>query len=171
MQLARKAHLPGAIQDIITQHHGTTPTLFFYAKAQKQYGEDQVDIADFRYDGPRPQTKEAAIVMLADTLEAASRSMSNPTREKLYELIQKLVRGKMDDGQLDECPLTIKELSVCCEAFLTAMSGAFHQRVAYPDVKLPPTEPPKEKPTAAPAEAASVAEAKEPREAGKEEDK
>ena len=171
VQLARKAHLPGAIQDIITQHHGTTPTLFFYAKAQKQYGEDQVDIADFRYDGPRPQTKEAAIVMLADTLEAASRSMSNPTREKLYELIHKLVRGKMDDGQLDECPLTIKELSVCCEAFLTAMSGAFHQRVAYPDVKLPPTEPPKEKPTAAPAEAAPVAEAKEPREAGKEEDK
>ncbi len=144
VQLAKKAHLPAAIQSIITQHHGTTPTLYFYAKAQKQYGEEAVDIADFRYGGPKPQTKEAAIVMLADTLEAASRSMSNPTREKLYELIQKLVRGKLDDGQLDECPLTIRELSVCTDAFLNAMSGAFHQRIEYPDVKIPPKEAPRE---------------------------
>lgn len=152
VQLAKKAHLPGAIQDIITQHHGTTPTLFFYAKAQKQYGEDAVDIADFRYGGPKPQTKEAAIVMLADTLEAASRSMSNPSRDKLYALIQKLVRGKLDDGQLDECPLTIRELSICTEAFLNAMSGAFHQRIEYPEVKLPPREAPKEAEAAKPAE-------------------
>lgn len=138
MQLARKARLPGAVLDIVRQHHGNTPTMYFYAKAQKQDGADSVDIADFRYEGPRPQTREAAIVMLADTLEAASRSMQNPTREKLDELIRKLVRGKMDDGQLDECPLTIRDLALCCDAFLTSLSGAFHQRIEYPDVKIPP---------------------------------
>ena len=138
MQLAKKARLPGAVLDIVRQHHGNTPTMYFFAKAQKQDGEGNVNIADFRYEGPRPQTREAAIVMLADTLEAASRSMQNPTREKLDELIRKLVRGKMDDGQLDECPLTIRDLALCCDAFLTSLSGAFHQRIEYPDVKIPP---------------------------------
>lgn len=138
VQMARKAHLPGVVLEIVGQHHGNTPTMFFYAKAQKQYGEELTDIADFRYDGPRPQTREAAIVMLADTLEAASRSLQNPTKEKLEELIRKLVRGKLDDGQLDECPLTTRDLARCCEAFLAALSGAFHHRVEYPDVKIPP---------------------------------
>lgn len=138
VQLAKKARLPGAVLDIIRQHHGNTPTMYFYAKAQKQNGQENTDIADFRYDGPRPQTREAAIVMLADTLEAASRSLQNPTKEKLDELIHKLVRGKMDDGQLDECPLTTRDLALCCDAFLTSLSGAFHQRIEYPDVKIPP---------------------------------
>lgn len=138
VQLAKKARLPGEVVDIIRQHHGTTPTMYFYAKAQKLYGEDQVKIEDFRYDGPRPQTREAAVVMMADTLEAASRSLQNPTKEKLEELIRKLVRGKMDDGQLDECPLTMRDIALCSEAFLTSLSGAYHQRIEYPEVKIPP---------------------------------
>jgi len=158
MQLARKARLPGAVLDIVRQHHGNTPTMYFYAKAQKQDGEENVNITDFRYEGPRPQTREAAIVMLADTLEAASRSMQNPTREKLDELIRKLVRGKMDDGQLDECPLTIRDLALCCDAFLTSLSGAFHQRIEYPDVKIPPK-------AAAPVPAAEPARKTEPEKA------
>lgn len=165
VQLAKKARLPGAVLDIIRQHHGNTPTMYFYAKAQKQDGEGNVDIADFRYEGPRPQTREAAIVMLADTLEAASRSMQNPTKEKLDELIRKLVRGKMDDGQLDECPLTTRDLALCCDAFLTSLSGAFHQRIEYPDVKIPPkpiAQPdaaakPEEKPAQAEKEATNDA--------------
>lgn len=157
VQLAKKARLPGAVLDIIRQHHGNTPTMYFYAKAQKQNGEENTDIADFRYDGPRPQTREAAIVMLADTLEAASRSLQNPTKEKLDELIRKLVRGKMDDGQLDECPLTTRDLALCCDAFLTALSGAFHQRIEYPDVKIPPKSAQSEA-AAAPADEKPAAE-------------
>lgn len=102
VELARKHRLPEPIIDMIRQHHGDTPVMYFYAKAVKMLGEENVDIRDFRYDGPKPQTAEAAILMLSDTVEAAVRSMSEPTQEKISALIRKLVRGKMEDGQLDE---------------------------------------------------------------------
>ena len=92
--------------------------------------------------------------MMADTLEAASRSLQNPTKEKLEELIRKLVRGKMDDGQLDECPITMRDIALCCEAFLTSLSGAYHQRIEYPDVKIPQRPIIESAPAPAPVEAA-----------------
>lgn len=136
VELAKKHHLPDAIVDMIKQHHGDTPVMFFYAKTVKMMGEENVDIADFRYDGPKPQTAEAAILMLSDTVEAAVRSMSEPTREKMSAMIRKLVRGKMEDGQLDECTLTFRDIGNICSAYETVLQGVFHERIEYPSVDL-----------------------------------
>lgn len=135
--LAQKSRMPKPILDIIEQHHGDTPVIYFYDRCVKQNGAENVDIADFRYAGPRPQTREAAIVMLADTVEAAARALPDPTMEKMDQLIRKLVRSKMDDGQLDDSPLTMKDLDRICKAFLTVLTGVFHHRVEYPKVEIP----------------------------------
>ncbi len=136
VELARKHRLPEPIVDMICQHHGDTPVMYFYAKAVKQGGEEGVDIDDFRYEGPKPQSAEAAILMLADTVEAAVRSIQEPTQAKISQMIRKLVRGKMEDGQLDECTLTFRDIGHICNAFEKAMQGVFHQRIEYPNVDL-----------------------------------
>jgi len=135
--LAQKCRMPRPILDIIEQHHGDTPVIYFYDRCVKQNGVENVDIADFRYTGPRPQTREAAIVMLADTVEAAARALPEPTMEKMDQLIRRLVRTKMDDGQLNDSPLTMKDIDRICKAFLTVLTGVFHQRVEYPKVEIP----------------------------------
>ena len=136
VELAKKHHLPEPIIDMIRQHHGDTPVMYFYAKAVKQLGEENVDLADFRYDGPKPQTSEAAILMLSDTVEAAVRSIQEPTQAKISAMIRKLVRGKMEDGQLDECTLTFRDIDSICTAFETVLQGVFHERIEYPSVDL-----------------------------------
>lgn len=136
VELARKHHLPEPIIDMIQQHHGDTAAMYFYAKAVKQFGEENVDISDFRYDGPKPQTSEAAILMLSDTVEAAVRSIPEPTQAKISAMIRKLVRGKMEDGQLDECTLTFRDIGKICAAFENVLKGVFHQRIEYPSVDL-----------------------------------
>ena len=136
VELARKHHLPEAIIDMIRQHHGDTPVMYFYAKSVKMMGEENVDIRDFRYDGPKPQTAEAAILMLSDTVEAAVRAIPEPTPEKISAMIRKLVRGKMEDGQLDECTLTFRDIGNICTAYETVLKGVFHQRIEYPNVDL-----------------------------------
>lgn len=135
-QMAQKARIPEPVVEIIRQHHGDTPVQFFYGKAQKLYG-DQVDISAFRYEGPRPQSREAAIVMLADTIEAATRALPNPDPEKIDALIRKLVRGKLNDGQLDSSSLTFNDLDKICSAFSTVLTGVFHERIEYPDINIP----------------------------------
>lgn len=144
LQLAQKYRLPPEIQDIIIQHHGDTPVMFFYHRACEQAGGREVDIADFRYDGTRPTTKEAGIVMLADTVEAAVRSMKDPSPQQVMDFIQQLVRGKMDDGQLDNSPLTLRDIQDICEAFFTVLNGVFHERIEYPKAKVPLREKPVE---------------------------
>ncbi len=136
VELAKKHHLPEPIIDMIRQHHGDTVAMYFYAKTVKQMGEGNVDINDFRYDGPKPQTAEAAILMLSDTVEAAVRSIPEPTQEKISAMIRKLVRGKMEDGQLDECTLTFRDIGKICTAFETVLKGVFHERIEYPSVNL-----------------------------------
>ena len=108
--------------------------MYFYAKAIERFGAENVDIADYRYEGPKPQTAEAAILMLADTVEAAVRSLQSPDKEKMHTLIRKLVRGKMEDGQLDECTLTFRDIDKICSAFETALQGVFHERIEYPEM-------------------------------------
>ncbi len=137
LQLAQKYHLPPEIQQIIVEHHGDTPVMFFYHKALQQADGKPVDIADFRYDGTRPSTKESAIVMLADTIEAAVRSMPDPTPQAIERFIRKLVQGKLDDGQLSNSPLTLKDIDGICEAFATVLNGVFHERIEYPNVEVP----------------------------------
>ena len=134
VMLAQQYHLPQEIQDIIIEHHGDTPVMYFYHKALKQAEGQAVDIADFRYDGRRPQSKESAIIMLADTVEAAVRSMPDPTPKAIEEFIAKLVRGKIDDGQLNDAPLTLQDISKICRAFTTVLQGVFHERIEYPSI-------------------------------------
>ena len=138
VEMAQRARMPESLLEIIGRHHGDTPVLYFYDKAQKQ-GLD-VDISEFRYAGPRPTSAECAIVMLADTIEAAARSMSDSTPEKMSALIERLVRSKMDDGQLDDCELSFKQLTQINNAFLTVLSGVFHHRIEYPAVNIPKRE-------------------------------
>ena len=145
--MAQKAHIPEPVVDIIRQHHGDSVPLWFYDKAIKQYGAENVDINAFRYEGPRPRTKEAACVMLADTIEAAARSVPDPTPEKIDALIHKLVNNTVSNGQLEKSELTFNDLEMICSAFSTVLTGVFHERIEYPDVTLPPRE------EAAPAEA------------------
>ena len=143
LMMAQKYRLPMEIEKIIMEHHGDTPVMYFYHKALQQAGGNSVDITDFRYDGTRPTMKESAIVMLADTIEAAVRSMPDPTPQRIEEFIEQLVRGKLEDGQLSDSPLTLRDIDKICEAFTTVLIGVFHERIEYPAVEMhkEPAEP------------------------------
>ena len=132
--LAQKEHMPREVQDIILQHHGVTPVMFFYHKALQMSDGSHVDIDEFRYSGPKPNTKEAAIVMLADTIEAAVRSMKDPTPKGIDQFIERLVRGKLEDGQLSESPLSLSDIDQICDAFSGILKGVYHERIEYPNV-------------------------------------
>ena len=153
--MAQKARIPEPVVDIIRQHHGDCPVMFFYDKALKLYG-DQVDISAFRYEGPRPQTREAAVVMMADSIEAATRALPNPDPEKIDALIRKIVRGKLNDGQLDCSNLTFNDLEKICSAFSTVLTGVFHERIEYPTIAIPPRGEAAPKPAGGEARPAST---------------
>jgi len=134
LMMAQQNHLPQEIQDIIIEHHGDTPVMYFYHKALQQANGQPVDISDFRYDGRRPHIKESAIIMLADTVEAAVRSMPDPTPRAIEEFIARLVRGKLEDGQLSHAPVTLADIDKICDAFSAVLNGVFHERIEYPAV-------------------------------------
>lgn len=136
LALAQKHRLPPEIQRIIFEHHGDTPVMYFYHKALQQADGNPVDVKDFRYSGNRPGTKESAVVMLADTIEAAVRSMPDPTPQTIERFIERLVRGKIEDGQLSNSPLSLHDIDDICEAFIKVLSGVFHERIEYPNVQL-----------------------------------
>ncbi len=138
LTLAQKHHLPPEIQRIIVEHHGDTPVMYFYHKALQQADGKPVDIKDFRYGGNRPSTKESAIVMLADTIEAAVRAMPDPTPQSIKRFIERLVRGKIEDGQLSNSPLSLLDIDGISEAFSAVLSGVFHERIEYPTVQMGP---------------------------------
>lgn len=133
--LAKTYRLPQAVINIIAEHHGDTPVLYFYHKALQQAGGQPVDINAFRYDGHPPRSKESAIVMLCDTIEAAMRTLKSPTPERIEEFIVKLVRGKLEDGQLSDCPLTLQDIDKICAAVTTVLVGVYHERIEYPDME------------------------------------
>ncbi|MDU0458451.1 MAG: HDIG domain-containing protein [Geobacteraceae bacterium] len=134
-ELAREKRIGQQIIDIIRQHHGTGLIKFFYerAKSQAEINGTQVDEKDFRYPGPKPQTREAGIVMLADCVEAASRTLVNPTPDRIQGMVQKLINNVFIDGQLDECELTLKNLHEIAKSFNRILNGIFHHRIDYPD--------------------------------------
>ncbi len=136
-ELAREKRLGQQIIDIIRQHHGTGLIKFFYERAKDQAKDDpntnQIDDMDFRYPGPKPQTREAGIVMLADCVEAASRTLSNPTPDRIQGMVQKLINNVFIDGQLDECELTLKNLHEIAKSFNRILNGIFHHRIDYPE--------------------------------------
>lgn len=134
VQLGREQGLPGVVLDFIGSHHGTGLIEFFYRRAQEQAPEGTtVDEAEYRYPGPLPRTNEEAIVMLADSVEAASRSLDKPTPRRLRALIDGIVAARVADGQLDESALTFADLSRIKDTFHTLLCGIYHFRVKYPD--------------------------------------
>lgn len=135
LSMAKAYRLPLAVQDMIANHHGDTPVMFFYHKALQLAGGKPVDIQAFRYDGHPPKTKEGAIILLCDTIEAAVRTMKNPTPDDIEEFIVKLVRGKLEDGQLSDSPLTLRDIDRICAAATTVLAGVFHERIEYPEME------------------------------------
>lgn len=133
MDMARQYKLGQTITDTIRQHHGTSLIHYFYDKAKQLRGEDAVKIDDYRYPGPKPQTREAGLVMLADVVEAASRVLANPTPSRLQGLVQNLINRIFSDGQLDNCELTLRDLHNIAKSFNTILNGIHHHRIEYPE--------------------------------------
>jgi len=135
LELSRKYKMPRVIRDAIMQHHGTSTVSFFYEKALEQDPHKQVQEKDFRYPGPSPKTRENAIIMLADSVEAASRSLGTSSPKLLRELVKKIIHDKFASSQLDECNLTFQDLHEIIQGFMPVLQGIFHTRLEYPNKK------------------------------------
>jgi len=130
--LAKESKLPQILVDFIEQHHGTTLMWIFYQAALEKKGADEIKEEDFRYPGPKPQSREIAIVMLADAVEAASRTLDEPTPSRIRSLVKQIINDKFLDAQLEECNLTLRDLHEIGESFIYTLTGLFHVRVEYP---------------------------------------
>lgn len=135
IEIAKKYRIPRILHEFISSHHGTSLVTYFYHKA-KTINEKDTKLDDFRHLGPKPRTLEAAIVMMADTVEAAVRALPEPNPAKVEALIRKLLKDKLEDGQLDDCHLTLKDISSIATAFTNVICGIFHERVEYPEVNI-----------------------------------
>ena len=140
VEVARVHKLAPVIIDAIRQHHGTSLIRYFFEKARQLKGEDQVKENDFRYPGPKPQTREAALVMLADVVEAASRTLENPTPGRIKGQVQDLINRILADGQLDECDITLKDIHRIAASFNTILNGIHHHRIEYVEHRAPAGE-------------------------------
>lgn len=132
IELAHENDIPQEIVDFIPMHHGTSAMTFFYEKAKKLYGDEKVNVNDFRYPGPKPNSKETAIVMLADGCESAVRSVREPDPVKVENVIGNIFKERTQDGQLEESPITLKDISKMKEEFLKILLGQHHKRIKYP---------------------------------------
>ena len=131
-KIAREAGLPEVVVDFIPQHHGTRLIEYFYDKALKENPEGKVNEKDFRYSGPKPQSVEAAIIMIVDAVEATSRTMEEPTREKIEDMIRHIIVNRLTDGQFDECNLSTREIATIVTVLVRTLEASFHTRVEYP---------------------------------------
>ncbi|GLG00300.1 HD family phosphohydrolase [Alicyclobacillus hesperidum subsp. aegles] len=134
LEMLKQAGLPKPIQDICATHHGTTILWYFFNKAKEQDKNGTVKVDDFRYPGPKPKTRECAIIMICDAVEAAVRSMARPTPNRVEGVIRKIIRDRLQDGQLDECDLTLQDLDAMVGAFMKTLKGIYHSRIEYPDI-------------------------------------
>ncbi len=134
--LARQHNLPNGIIDFIQQHHGTTLVEYFYRRANEQRELDpesaKVDEGSYRYPGPKPQTREAAVLMLADTVESATRTLADPAPARIESLVDELAMRKLLDGQFDECGITLKELRTVQDSLIKSLTAVYHGRIKYP---------------------------------------
>ena len=137
VELARQYGLPQPIIDLIAEHHGTTLVEYFYRRATERSQADphggEVDEQAYRYPGPKPATRESAVLMLADAAESASRSLTEPTPARLAGLVHDIAMKRLLDGQFDECGLTLEELGVIEESLVKSLTAVYHGRVKYPD--------------------------------------
>ena len=134
-ELLKKNRLPEEIADVCLQHHGTMPILYFYAKAKK-FTDGDIDIASFSYQGPKPKTRIAAIIMIADSSEAAVRSLKDRSRETVDGVVSKIISDRLAFGQFDDCDITMKELSIIRNTIVNNLTGVYHERIAYPKIDL-----------------------------------
>jgi len=134
VELAEEYRLPPPIINIIKEHHGTCLIKYFYHQAVTSGGEDNTPALEyqFRYEGPRPQSKESGIIMLADSAEAASRTLEKPTPGRIRDLLERIVRDRLSDGQLDDCELTFKDLEKIIASMTRSLTSVLHARVEYP---------------------------------------
>jgi len=154
IELAREYGLPRSIQHFIESHHGTTLVEYFYHAAKTRAEADQkesVTEVEFRYPGPKPRTKEAAILMLADAIESATRAMAEPNPSRIESLVRELSRKRLLDGQFDESELTFRDLSLIEDAMIARLCAIHHSRISYPSQKQEETEEKIEAPQAKPA--------------------
>ncbi len=135
LELARRYHLPSEVQDFIRTHHGTTFTGYFYAKELERHPEKDFDVAQFRYPGPRPYSRETAVVMIVDSVEAACRSLKQHTKENTDNMVDRLIDDKVKSGQLDGCPLSYGDVERIRKLLKAKMMNIYHVRVEYPTVK------------------------------------
>ncbi len=137
VELARQYGLPDSVIEIIEQHHGTDLLRYFFKRAAENVQEEKETLAEgnFRYPGPKPRSREAAIIMLADSVEAAARAMEQPTPSRLEALVDKIIQDRLELRQLDETALTLKDLDKIKAAFLKVLTGIFHHRIKYPDLE------------------------------------
>jgi putative nucleotidyltransferase with HDIG domain len=131
--ILKKHGMPKEIIDIAEQHHGTTLLKYFYHKALEQTG--YVSEEEFRYPGPKPQTKEAAVISIADSVEAAVRSLSNPSQERIEKIVRSIIAERLQDNQLNECDITLKELEIVAKSLCETLNGVFHSRIEYPEIR------------------------------------
>lgn len=132
VEILRKHKMPKEFVDIAEQHHGTTLLKYFYHQAKQT--NDSIYEDEFRYPGPKPQSKEIAVISIADSVEAAVRSMTNPTPEKIGKLVRSIISDRLQDNQLDECDITLKELDIIAKSFCESLNGIFHSRIEYPEL-------------------------------------
>ncbi|MEX0843245.1 MAG: HDIG domain-containing metalloprotein, partial [Gemmatimonadota bacterium] len=137
MRLAREANLPDVLKDFIPEHHGTQEIAFFLNRAREEMGDegDEPDRELYRYPGPRPRSRETAIVMLADSVESATRTLQEPTPERVRDLIENLVDQKIAANQLDEAPLTLQDIGTIKDQFQKVLAGLYHHRIDYPETR------------------------------------
>ena len=133
VEILKQHQLPQGVIDICAQHHGTTLMKYFYAEALKN--NPDVKEEDFRYPGPKPQTKEAAIINIVDSAEAATRAMKEPTLEKVEALVHSIIMNRLEDEQFVECDITMKEIAIVEKMIVTSLNGTFHSRIEYPTIK------------------------------------
>ncbi|MEM1305659.1 MAG: hypothetical protein AAGG46_12220, partial [Planctomycetota bacterium] len=134
---ARQNKLPEQIIDFIQQHHGTTLVEYFYRQAADRQTADpdagEVDESSFRYPGPKPQTRESAVLMIADAVESASRVLVEPTPARIESLVEELIKKRLDDGQFDECGITLQEVRKVGDSLVKSLTAVYHGRVKYPE--------------------------------------
>jgi len=134
LELARKYKIDIPLQDFILEHHGKSLVYYFYRRALEGLEDDQqIKEEGFRYPGPKPRSKETAVVLLADSVEAATRALKDPGPAKVEELVHKVINNKFIDRQLDECELTLRDLEIISAVFIRILSGIYHSRVSYPE--------------------------------------
>lgn len=141
LELAKKHKLPHRIRDFIAEHQGTGLVRFFYYEAQKIAGPEGVDEKDFRYPGPKPRSKETALLMLADSCESAVRAARPQTREEIDEIVRKIINQKLIEGELSESPMTLQDLETVRQVFVRSLKGVHHPRVVYPEPARQPLIP------------------------------